>query len=310
MSRKPLVFSAGPTSAPEPFSNVIVNANGKGGTGKTSTPANVGGLLAQAGFRILLVDLDPQANLIRDLGMERGNGTEFFNALTTASAAPVISGVRPNLDVVPGGRGMSAAAMYFAKTSPTALTEALHASLAPIVANYDYVFVDTSPGEDELVRAAMQVARAVIILTTPDEAALDGVETTALRIAAARQSNPTLQLAGVVLFNIASRSRRVERLTRDTLEEMLDGEDAPVFRRRIRHLESAALLARRQGKLAHELEANTTKATQAKIEALRTGGNVDPDTAMASSAVAGLAEDYAALAKEILIRIRDLQGVA
>jgi hypothetical protein len=43
---------------------------------------------------------------------------------------------------------------------------------------------------------------------------------------------------------------------------------------------------------------------------LRTGGNVDPDTAMASSAVAGLAEDYAALAKEILIRIRDLQGVA
>lgn len=257
-----------------------------------------------------MVDLDPQANLVRNLGLERGNGSEFFSALVEGSPAPVISEVRPDLDIVPGGRGMSGAATYFAQESPTALTEALHTSLAPVVSNYDFVLADTPPGEDELVKAIMKLALGVVILTTSDEASLDGVETTALRIAAARQSNPTLELAGVVIFNIGASARRIERNARNKLEAMLDGTGAPVFQRRIRHLESAADLERSEGKFVHELEANLPEATRARIAALRAGSSADPNTSVITGAVSGLAEDYAALAEELLTRIQQIQGVA
>jgi cellulose biosynthesis protein BcsQ len=58
-----------------PLSRVIAVINGKGGVFKTSLVANVGGLLAEGGSRVLLVDLDPQGNLAEDLGYaDRGDG--------------------------------------------------------------------------------------------------------------------------------------------------------------------------------------------------------------------------------------------
>ena len=51
--------------------NVIAFANGKGGVGKTSLTANVAGLAADAGWRVLAVDLDPQGNLGSDLGYDQ-----------------------------------------------------------------------------------------------------------------------------------------------------------------------------------------------------------------------------------------------
>ena len=84
---------------------VYTFSNGKGGTGKTSLTANVGAIAAEAGYHVLLVDLDPQANLIQDLGLEgqADDGEAFANALHKRQALPVIKDVRPNLDVVPGG---------------------------------------------------------------------------------------------------------------------------------------------------------------------------------------------------------------
>ena len=80
--------------------------NGKGGALKTSLVANMGALAAAAGYRTLLVDLDPQGNLGLDLGYyEQGDrGAGLLDAMAPRQTPLLIlRGVRPNLDVVPGG---------------------------------------------------------------------------------------------------------------------------------------------------------------------------------------------------------------
>ncbi|MCP6423373.1 AAA family ATPase, partial [Klebsiella pneumoniae] len=79
---------------------------GKGGTGKTSCAANVAGLAAQAGMKVLLIDLDSQGNLEFDLGyVDKGDeGKHLVSTLLTDGVLePVLKNVRPNLDVIPGG---------------------------------------------------------------------------------------------------------------------------------------------------------------------------------------------------------------
>src|SRR5512135_2739961 len=86
----------------------IAVMNGKGGTLKTSITANVGGLAAAGGYRVLLTDLDPQGNLARDLGYgpRSDGGTGLLMAMYHGSEPPRLQ-VRENLDVVPGGARLS-----------------------------------------------------------------------------------------------------------------------------------------------------------------------------------------------------------
>lgn len=85
------------------LARVVVVAQGKGGVGKTSLTANVAGLAALAGHRVLAVDLDQQGNLARDLGYEPGDGERLLQAVVAGQPVPVVPNVRPGLDVVPGG---------------------------------------------------------------------------------------------------------------------------------------------------------------------------------------------------------------
>ena len=85
------------------IARTVAIAQGKGGVGKTSVTSNIGGLAALAGLRTLIIDLDPQGNMARDLGMEPNNGQQLLSALVSGSDLPVVINVRDKLDVVPGG---------------------------------------------------------------------------------------------------------------------------------------------------------------------------------------------------------------
>ncbi len=82
---------------------VVAIANGKGGVGKTSLTAGLAGLVANAGYRVLTVDADPQGNLRRDLGYPGSDGTELCSAVLHGQPVEPLREVRPNLDCVPGG---------------------------------------------------------------------------------------------------------------------------------------------------------------------------------------------------------------
>ena len=87
------------------LSQAVAVINGKGGTGKTSIVANVGGLLAAGENRVLLVDMDPQGNLSRDLGYADASdhGKGMFDAVMSGTPLAPLTDVRPGLDVVAGG---------------------------------------------------------------------------------------------------------------------------------------------------------------------------------------------------------------
>lgn len=308
MARTRLNLTQEDVPSPPSFPNATAVANGKGGVGKTSVTANISGLFADAGYRVLVVDFDPQGNMNRDLGYDRDSGEALFDALRTGKPLPVTREVRPNLDVVKGGTEMFGLQAVL-QGRGLSVASALTASLAPIAGEYDHIIFDTSPGEQELVKGVLMVSRYVVIPTTPDDAGIDGVVLAAQRFALARVENKELRLAGVVLFNVGSKSRRIERLIRTDLEELLD-DVAPVFKRRIRHLEGAALDARRKGVLIHELEPLAAQAHRDRFTALRAGAFKELPTTVHSSHVSGLAEDYAALAAEILNRLIDLQTEA
>lgn len=290
------------------LARVVVVAQGKGGVGKTSLTANVAGLAAQAGHRVLAVDLDQQGNLARDLGYAPGDGESLLQAVVGGQPVPVLRSVRPGLDVVPGGPAVGdLLGIAFARSGRGGkdLADLLQASLAPLVGNYDLVLMDTPPGERLLVEAALAVAAYVVIPTRTDDASLDGLERVAERYAIARARNPSLTLLGVCLFAVGARSKRLADGARHVIEEVLGG-SAPVFQAQIRHMESAAVDARRQGLLVHELETAAVAARKGRLAALR--ARQRPENDLLTRDATGLAGDYAALAYELMARIGELEN--
>lgn len=285
----------------------VVVAQGKGGVGKTSVTTNVAGLAAAAGLRVLVVDLDPQGNVARDLGLDLNSGQLLLSALISGAPVPVTTGVRDRLDVVEGGPEVAdLSGLMYARASRggMSLSQTLGASLESVAGDYDLILIDTPPGEKVLVEAALGVASAVLIPTRADDASLDGLARVAERFAAARAINPDLRLAGVLLFAVGSRSRRLESGVRRSIEGIV-GAAAPIFESRVRHLESAAVDSRRAGLLVHELEGAAVEDRRARLAALRAGRT--PDDGLLVRNAEGLAGDYEAVTRELLTRLAEIE---
>lgn len=297
------------------INRVVTVGQGKGGVGKTSLTGNVGAMLAAdlvasgSSGRVLLVDMDHQGNLARELGYQPDSGDAFVRSMIADAPLPLNRDVRPQLDVVPGGPALGDLSAFFgARTQRGAesLDDVFIRQLEGIAGDYELILIDTPPGDRIVVEAAMAASAAVIIPTRSDDASLDGVERVAERFMAVRDRNPGLQLAGVVLFAIGSRSRRLERDVRKTLQGVL-GDAAPVFETWIRSLESAAVDARRRGLLVHELEQAAGADKAQRIAKLRAKEEITD--ALYSRDPSGLAEDYQNLTREILQRVVQLEQV-
>lgn len=287
----------------------VVVAQGKGGVGKTSVTSNCGGLVAASGLKVLIVGLDPQGNLARDLGMELDDGSAMFSAILNGAPLPVHKDVRPGLDVAPGGPALAdLAGVMFSRAARggAGIAGTMHKSIEAIADQYDLILIDTPPGERALVEAAMTVASAVLIPTRADDGSIDGIALIAERFTAARENNPDLQLAGVLLFAVGSRSRRLESRVRRTIEGIV-GPD-PIFSARVRHMESAAVDARHKGLLVHELEDAAVADRRARLAALRAG--TAPEGELLVRNAEGLASDYEDVTRELLTRLSAMEEAA
>lgn len=277
----------------------VAVVNGKGGTGKTSVVANVAGLAAAGGYRVLSVDLDPQGNLGRDLGYlaQSDGGAGLLAALASRQPLPVVHQVRPGLDVVAGGEDLEDwAALANGRRGRNRQPEvALYEALRPVAADYDLIIIDCPPGNRELQLLAMVAARHVVIPTKPDEASFDGLIRVAHLFEAVRPLNPGLRLLGVVLFGIETRATRIRQDARAQVAREL-GDGDLVFESDIRHLLAPARDSRGRGQLVHEYE----DAVLAAPRFYEVGGR---DERLAGSAP-GLASDYQRLTTELLTRMQ------
>lgn len=284
----------------------VAVANGKGGVGKTSTTAHIGGLAAAAGYRVLAVDLDPQGNLGEDLGYTGAelsdDGQGLLHAVLTGQPPMVLRDVRPNLDVIPGGLhlyDLAGALEARQRRSAEEAATALARVLAPMAGEYALVLVDCPPGSEILQRLALAAAAHLLIPTKTDQSSRRGLREMARRFVQAREINPDLQLLGVVLFGVTTGAKRIRAKAREMIEMELGG-SAPVFPTAIRHVEAAAVDGRERGQLAHELERDVLAGLQRQHDDQR------PQRLAASAG--SLAADYQALTQEVLRRLLELES--
>ncbi|MUL60985.1 hypothetical protein B5P44_00095 [Mycobacterium sp. CBMA 213] len=299
---------------------IIAFANGKGGVGKTSIAANLAGLYGLAGYRVLLVELDPQGNCARDFGLPveeyesikdliDSNGEQHAASLMLKSDSakpPLYENVRPGVDLIAGGGALQRIFNYFAANGKDKLDQAIRREILGLNKTYDLVLIDAPPIDITALDAVLRVAGTIVIPVRADEGSIDGLSIIADLFGPAMAVNPALRLGGVVRFGVGSSATRVSKNVRDTVDEVLGGA-APIFDSVIRHSDAAAYETRRFGLLAHELESASSSEGRSIRAALRNGmKRASDEIGTGAKTSKGLADDYENLSAEIFDRVNEL----
>jgi chromosome partitioning protein len=194
--------------------------NQKGGVGKTTCAVNLGAALAANERRVLLIDVDPQANLSVHLNVDvHGLQHSTYSLLTGRSTAreAVLFDLRPNLCVLPANIDLSGAEIELVNT--VGRETALRTALAPLfeAETFDFVFFDCPPSLGLLSLNALTAAREVFIPLQTEFFALQGMSRLleVVDLIRARLSHP-IELSGIIATLYDSRTN----LSREVLAEI------------------------------------------------------------------------------------------
>lgn len=208
---------------------VIAFANHKGGVGKTTTTASVGTVLSQLGYKVLLVDLDAQANLTGSLvsNPEAITSTIAASMRNPSSGLPLYP-VSDNLDLVPAG--LDLASMDIELASAMAREHILRKLITPIRDDYDFILLDCPPHLGIMTLNALTASDYVVVPLISEVLPFNGLTMMLNFIDRARENlNPGLELLGILLtrYEKTKLSTKIEQGLRASLGDV-------VFTERIR----------------------------------------------------------------------------
>jgi chromosome partitioning protein len=198
---------------------IIAIANQKGGVGKTTTAVNLGAALAESGKRILVVDLDPQANATSSFGLQEVEDISLYEPLLgeASISEKILPTRREGLFLVPADLDMAGAEVEIARM-PNHLTR-LAETLKPLHTDqtFDFVFLDCPPSLGILMSNALAAADELLTPIQCEYFALEGLVKIVRLIEQVLDSgaNERLELGGIVMTMFDSRTNLSQQVVAD-----------------------------------------------------------------------------------------------
>jgi chromosome partitioning protein len=217
---------------------IVAVANQKGGVGKTTTAVNLGAALAELGHRILLVDLDPQANATSSFGLEGVEQISLYEPLLGEASITekIFPTRRDNLFIVPADLDLAGAEVEIARM-PNHLTR-LAETLKPLHTDqtFDFVFLDCPPSLGILMSNALAAADELLTPIQCEYFALEGLVKIVRLVEQVRDSgaNKRLELSGIVMTMFDGRTNLSEQVVAEVREHFRERVYKTVIPRSVR----------------------------------------------------------------------------
>lgn len=197
------------------MTQIVSVINQKGGVGKSTTALALASGLKRKGKKVLAVDLDPQGSLTWCMGADPSGATALDILVNDTPARKAIQ-TAAQVDMIPANTDL-------VSTSSLMNTQGreyrLKRALQPVLADYDFIVIDTPPALGLLTVNAMTAATGLIITTQADILSLHGIGQLYETIEATRQhSNPGLKIVGILMTRHNPRTVVSRDLTKTLLE--------------------------------------------------------------------------------------------
>jgi chromosome partitioning protein len=222
------------------MTHIIAIANQKGGVGKTTTAVNLSAALAEAGKKVLVVDMDPQGNTTAGFGIEK---TELEKTVydmmideCTAKEA-VINTQYQNLDVLPSNIDLSGAEIELLEVDDKEYI--LKKGIASIKKKYDFIIIDCPPALSILTINALTTADSVLVPIQCEYYALEGLSLLIHTIDLVKERlNSSLYIDGVVFTMFDSRTNLSNQVVENVKENLTSRVYDTVIPRNVRLAEA------------------------------------------------------------------------
>lgn len=197
---------------------VFAFTNQKGGVGKTTSAINIGVYLAKSDKKVLLIDLDPQANLTSGIGFKKEENQKNVYDLVTrkAKASQIFYSTKiENLYIIPSGIELAGAEIELvgAMSRETILKQ----EIEKIRENFDYILIDCAPSLGLLTINALTAADYALIPVQCEYFALEGLSQLINTVKLVKRNlNPSLSIGGVILTMYDTRTK----LSKEVAEEV------------------------------------------------------------------------------------------
>ncbi len=209
----------------------IAFINQKGGVGKTTSTANIGACLALLGKKVLLIDLDPQANLSLHYGMDiHSRGLSIYQIITgTNKPDEVVRKTQDGLDLIPSNIDLASAEIELVNT--VGRETVIKFNLENFLYRYDYVLIDCPPSLGLLTLNALTIVKEIIIPLQTEYFALQGVSKLFQTFEVIKKRlNDQLEITGIIPCMYDSRTN----LGHEVLDKIKEYFEDKVFNTAIR----------------------------------------------------------------------------